>query len=255
MFLLDRIRDLLDKQPPDTLFAQWDGALYKDEDELVRYDKFFLMVARKLKGEYIFQKMPACLGKLPNSEAYIFYTDRPVVRVLNGGRANKCYPASGTFFPSEKTIPAGIWKRLEYGKDGNQFTRRQGSDVYYLEILKMLETEGYVPWRTPAWYITGRNLQTSELFVRQSAHAFLSSFRRDSENLWTTFDRIKDTLRVSAGYDSEGFQRLGYPFNLVYGRGVKAAAIDVAGVWMKTTVREMTEKLPDMRIYLESEKD
>jgi len=254
MLLLNRICSILDKQPANTVFAQWDGAVYKDEDELVRYDKFFLMIVRKLKGKYIFQKIPACLGKLPNNEAYIHYTDVPLVRVLNGKRKDKCYAADGSFMEDEKTEVAGIWKELEYGQKGWFFSRKYAPDLYYLDIIEGIETEGYVPWKVPTWYITGKDTPEFELFVRKSASVFLNRFRRDNENAWQTFSRVKASLSVDAGTDSYGNARIGYPFSLVYGRGVKAADPISCGFWMKSTVAEMTRELPAMHITLEEDK-
>lgn len=221
----------------DTWYYYWDGIVFSADDFFSRLDKTYLYAVTPKAELY---KIIGYVDFNTFKEMQIEYTNLPTYRITTGNRKGRVVSAH-RIMQDERFEPASIIKNLELGTDSLQLDMNNKHDLFLIQKLEGLleainnnQVQATELIKTPKFYLCCKG-PASEMVLhpRQNGEAF-DFFRELPEYDPTkTLEANSKHLIHSPHCDTvdAGAGRRGYPFNVVYGKGVVAADMELFGQW------------------------
>lgn len=235
-------------------YVCWSGVYFDTNNRFIRLDKLFLNVVAVDGTDIRFRRLVAIPKMEQESpEDYIKYSLKTYYRIVEGERRGLVVSPE-ELEDEECFAHVGLSKRLEYGKTPSRFhTSRSGDRAVFPMLTRLSEDveetpDGSVGSVVPDMYLTCAK-DNFRIYARKNGYTakYLQGFREynPDKTLDTNLRRLRRRIAVDVGQD-----RVGYPFEMIYGRGVKAAAIAsrtaTFGKWY--AVKDLKLNLPHIRI-------
>jgi len=213
---------------PGDIYICWSGTVYDTRNRFIRMDKLFLNVLTCRStdtgdvAEYT--RILPCYLILPDTkEPVIKYSLQECCRITDGKRRGRIVPIFKVK-DEERWTPAGVRKALVYSRAKGLHNSRKGDREIAILMRNFTPAGEAVDMESclPKVFITMPHQRNNHLFVRRTGRA-LNRMRQ----MWgytpelgvdDNIPRIREEAAVDAGNG-----RLGYDFDVFYGRGVVAA--------------------------------
>jgi hypothetical protein len=239
--LLNAVSGMLQK---GDIYTCWSGTVYDSQNRFIRIDKLCLNILRCEYGnrglmEDFMQVLPCYDINATTKEPCIRYDMRECCRITSGKRRGRVVPATKVKDEERWTV-AGFRKELWIDRK-HGFLPTRTKDTKLIPLLQGFQPQDLavdIAEHMPSLYITVPS-RDSKLFVRKSGRV-LQYIRRlpvynNSMSLEDNLPVVRNYMAVDAGNG-----RVGYPFDIFFGRGVVAADLFsegrcVIGTWYKCT--------------------
>lgn len=220
------------------LACRWYGQEFSQADQYTRLDKTFLYVLmREADGYWVRRLIGFEETREDTGEPFITYSLEPLFRITESTldrRRGRVLPLR-LLWDKESARPAGLKKKLRKGSFPDQLDPQRAGDNYLLMTLDELESalrnhsiEVGTEMPLPRFFLCGS--QVDKMYLR-------------------THSRVRACLQGLSGYDngktlSENFRKLhlqlaqdagdarkAYPYELVYGKGVRVVGKELNEGW------------------------
>jgi hypothetical protein len=237
--MLDHLKTNLSR---DKTYCCWSG-IYNDEiNKYIRGDLLFLNIVRFENNEFVYRRVSPCIirqGLSGGSE--LLYATKNIIKITSGRRKGHILPLE-FIYEDESFVTAGICKKLELGRNGNQLMVKRAGDKSALDLLSLLREEEdikefAIKQKSPKLFLVREDTKTN-LLVRGtgSTCTWLQEQGADLENSdiqaagMEIADKIKEKMLNG---------KVAYPFEHFYGKGVIAAEIDIIGEWFTSSISKV----------------
>ena len=232
MIELQQVKEYVEESP-DLLFYQWSGILFSEQDFFTRLDKTFLYSVYTTEQGAVFQSNIGYVRYNEVGEPYVYVSNEPAYKIMSGNRSGRIVPLDKVF-ENERVTQINQPKPLVSSKDPTKgFSYALPEDKRYLAVLQQLEKEGdeydYEGWHTPELYLScskhndyvyPRNIGSAAAYLKASrGYDAMLNMRDNTVNLLSELER------------PAGKNRVAYPFEHFYGKGVIVADTSIFGEW------------------------
>jgi len=248
------------KTNPDMVFMRWQGQIYDEIDKFVRLDKVYLHVAywSRTYREARYHRVIPFRSKDSMGEPTIVCRTTGVYRVNQGtrdlGRILAEEQLEEFEIPIEDTTPAGVAKRLSYGRQADQLNTFTTGNNHLAMLLDELFTDpDHAPpspvytemhdEHFPETYITSQP-DNATLFLRRGSK--LCPRDEKGQPGHAEFRANRELFQIDAGGG-----RVGYSYADVFGKGVVVVCPKNFGTWYRATRQQLEAKGKDMYIELD----
>ncbi len=206
-------------------YACWSGVSMGVDNAMIRADMLFLNVVFKHEKETYFRRIRGHKS-YGNCGPHILWTLKRRYRINSGDRKGMIV-AIEDVMEEETFIESGVSKVLRKGVDSKRISPSMKGDKVILNLLGNIEEHLHVDnlsKHIPDLYLTCKPNNT-QLHLRRigKVHKMLATHPGYDPNTGrdNNLNRLKKDYQIPVGKD-----RVGYPFNVIYGGGVITAAID-----------------------------
>jgi hypothetical protein len=220
---------------PTVIHYLYTGQIYSEEDVLCRLDTMYGYLIYNLQQESFIQRTYAVKGMNDKGEPSITLSWKPVFKISNGRRKGR-YTDAEHIHNTENVVcinsprPLKLDDNIEEGLCPSSALDR--ALIVHLKDLTSSKVEyTHKPFHPFLWSSTNKN--NDEVFIRNESVALnylkqLPGYNNKTTDAQNTV-ALKSKLGTNAGND-----RVAYPFEFFYGKGVMAVSMDSFGLWFKT---------------------
>lgn len=246
---LEKVRQEVLKSK-ETYFVCWSGVYFDTIHRFIRTDKLFMNVLVKKNNAVSFRRLVAIPKETPAKEDYLEYSLRSCYRIMEGPRKGLVVD-SRELAEDDVFQVVGLHKKLIHGKAPGMFHKKRAGDKILIPMLRNVFKARHVESLRevlPDYYLTctpGNKV----IYLRHTGVAlhYLEGFSQYDPDATPSHNlrEMREELETEAGHE-----RVAYPFDIVYGRGVKAACISNRhmsfGKWYKLDNFELN--LPHIKV-------
>ena len=246
---LSQAKELVENSQ-EIIYYRWYGKLFSEADPFTRLDKTYLYLLRCIEGEARIQRIVAYLDSPPREEPSVVFSSGTVYRITEGDHRGKIVPAD-RIKEGEQISIAGICKYLRLTSSQGCLRLSNPVDRYILEILDELIQDGSVytdEVSYPNLYLC-TNKHNNIIFSRKGEEALQYICAQKGFNVKDTVDANLKALRFQLQIPA-GKQRVAYPFEYVFGKGVLAVDPSLNGQWYSIPIKQAVLNKPWLSVNL-----
>jgi hypothetical protein len=223
---------------PGKFYVCWSAVSTDVSNRLIRADMLFLNVVFKYENETYFRRIRG-YKQYGDSGPDMVWTLKRRYRITQGERKGMIVPLSEVR-DDEVFIESGVSKVLLEGNDSKRLSKKRKNDQVIINLLSNIEERIEVVdlvEHLPYLYLTCKPNNT-QLYLRRVGSA--QSMIRSHPEYDPSVSSQANIRKLRKDYRTDvGNERVGYPFDMIYGSGVLAAPIKsketnmVLGQWYK----------------------